>query len=262
MKFLRDLIARKRTPAAVVAADVSDFEQVMADRSGAKAKEAAVSGDAPLPESTAAILSKVDSEVKNKQASVKKAAAVNIWDLDDDGDADTPAETEAAPVRATSRARRTKTRLIGFDKSDGATVDTFADAPVALPTQRAKFPVGWILVTEGPGYGESFSLLTGMSQIGRGEDQAVQLDFGDSAISRSNHAAIVFDPETKGFTLGHGGKSNIVRLNNAPVISNETLKSGDIIRLGETTLRFVALVGDDFEWTKADNEENEDVAIA
>jgi pSer/pThr/pTyr-binding forkhead associated (FHA) protein len=101
-----------------------------------------------------------------------------------------------------------------------------------------------------------------MSQIGRGEDQAIQLDFGDNSISRSNHAAIVYDAGSKEFLLGHGGKSNIVRLNDKPVISNENLKTGDIIRIGDTALRFVALCDDTFNWSDGATEEDEDVAIA
>ena len=131
------------------------------------------------------------------------------------------------------------------------------------PQRVCVFPVGWIVVSEGPGRGESFSLLAGMSQIGRGEDQAVQLDFGDNSISRSNHAAIVYDTNTKEFLLGHGGKSNIVRLNDKPLISNETAEKQVIkIRIGETVLRFVALCDGSFDWDNGTNEEDEDVAIA
>ena len=64
--------------------------------------------------------------------------------------------------------------------------------------------------------------------------------------------------------LGHGGKQNIVRLNGTPVISNEEINTGDEIKIGETTMRFVALCTEEFNWTDADSgsEENEDVAIA
>ena len=173
-----------------------------------------------------------------------------------------PAAAASAASRSPARSRRTKTRLIGFEKSDGDVVDLFNDTPKAAPAERAKFPVGWVVVTEGPGRGECFTLLTGMSQIGRGEDQAVQLDFGDNSISRTNHAAIVFDPENKEFLLGHGGKSNIVRLNDKPLISNEPLKSGDVIRIGETVLKFVALCDKTFNWKDGASGEDEDVAIA
>ena len=98
---------------------------------------------------------------------------------------------------------------------------------------------------------------------GRGEDQAIQLDFGDNSISRSNHAAIVYDTETHTFSLGHGGKKNIVRLNGKPVISNETLSSGDKIKIGETTLHFVPLCSEEFNWSEDDDTgENDNVAIA
>ena len=199
---------------------------------------------------------------------------VNIWDLEDDGastelptqapELPTPAPAAAASAAARSpgRSRRTKTRLIGFEKSDGDVVDLFNDAPRAAPVKSVKFPVGWIVVADGPGRGESFSLMAGMSQIGRGEDQAVQLDFGDNSISRTNHAAIVYDADSKEFLLGHGGKSNIVRLNDKPLISNEALKTGDVIRIGETVLRFVALCDDTFSWNDGASGEDEDVAIA
>lgn len=218
-----------------------------------------------------------DAEVSNIMTSLNAkrdadASPVNIWDMDDDASTPLPttapvlpqaADPAANAARSPSRARRTKTRLIGFDKSDGDVVDLFDEVPKAAPTVRAKFPVGWLVVSEGPGRGECFALSSGMSQIGRGEDQAVQLDFGDSAISRTNHAAIVYDPENREFLLGHGGKSNIVRLNDKPLISNEALKTGDVIKMGETLLRFVALCDETFSWADTGSAgEDEDVAIA
>lgn len=198
---------------------------------------------------------------KSTSAEMPKPAggAVNIWDMDGD-DADGAAS--AAPV-ASSRKRRTKTRLIGFDTSQGDVVDLFDGSNATAPRLRSQFPVGWAIVIDGPGRGECFSLEAGMNQIGRGEDQAVQLDFGDNAISRTNHAAIVYDPETHTFTAGHGGKSNIVRLNREPLISNTPLKDGDTLRLGETTVLFKALCTTEFNWIQASGgEEHEDVAIA
>lgn len=175
------------------------------------------------------------------------------------------------PTRAPARKRRNKTRLLGFDTSEGDVVDLFdagdetsdaaEPAPEAAPA--VMFPVGWILVTEGPGRGHSFALTAGMSSIGRGSDQAVCLDFGDNAISRTNHAAIVYDADTRSFLMGQGGKTNIVRLNGKPVISNETLSNGDEIKIGETVLRLHALCGADFDWTAPEGEEEaDDVAIA
>ena len=38
------------------------------------------------------------------------------------------------------------------------------------------------------------------------------------------------------FFLGHGGKANLVRLNDKPVLSTEEVSSSDLIRIGETSL--------------------------
>jgi pSer/pThr/pTyr-binding forkhead associated (FHA) protein len=103
-----------------------------------------------------------------------------------------------------------------------------------------------------PGPGAAFTIFEGVAQIGRGETQAVRLDFGDTSISRENHAAVAYDTEQKAFFLGHGGKANLVRLNGRPVLSTEELRSGNTIRIGETTLRFVALCGPDFSWAEGE----------
>ncbi|MEO0915416.1 MAG: FHA domain-containing protein [Pseudomonadota bacterium] len=194
-----------------------------------------------------------------------------------------PQQPEAAPVSAQPpaadaasgdepviRKRRrpnnaNKTRLMGFDTSDGRIVDLFGEDNAKTESSRIQFPVGLAMITKGPGLGECFAIKSGMSQIGRGEDQAIKLDFGDMAISRENHAAIVYDPKEHTFLLGHGGKSNIVRLNGKPVVSTSDLKNGDSIEIGETKLRFVALCSSDFNWDMAEKEEgtdDDDVEIA
>jgi len=144
---------------------------------------------------------------------------------------------------------RAKTRVLGFQSRDLDARDPFAQgATRSAPAAGPDFPVGWIVVSEGPGRGASFTLQAGVSSIGRGEDQVVRLDFGDTSISRQTHASIAFDDESERFYLGHGGKSNLVRLNGRPVLSTEELTHGDVIRIGETALRFVALCGDGFSW--------------
>ncbi len=279
MKFIRDLLGKKRNEETTrQAPPIESLEQSYRDTIGSMVDDAGQLEHAATPAPSEVLTNEVRVVSTQPSPAPEAPAPVNIWDLEDDGTSSAlpeptapaapvpplpePAVASAAAARSPARSRRTKTRLIGFDKSDGDVVDLFNDAPKAAPTKSVKFPVGWIVVTDGPGRGESFSLLAGMSQIGRGEDQAIQLDFGDNSISRSNHAAIVYDADTKEFLLGHGGKSNIVRLNDKPLISNETLKTGDIIRIGETVLRFVALCDKSFNWADGATEEDEDVAIA
>ena len=266
MRFIRDLIGKNRQEQAIQSVDnIDPLEKSYRETIGSITND-----DQPPSVVTSNMSDKSDSAPA--QTGQPAAPAVNIWDLDHVDGAGalpetapalpTPAAASSVAARSPARARRTKTRLLGFEKSNGDVVDLFNDAPQVAMAQRVRFPVGWIVVAEGPGRGESFALLAGMSQIGRGEDQAVQLDFGDNTISRNNHAAIVYDPESTTFLLGHGGKANIVRLNDKPVISNETLQNGDIIRIGETKLRFIALCDQSFNWADAGTEGDEDVAIA
>ncbi len=166
-----------------------------------------------------------------------------------------------AAGRSGRRAGRVKTRLLGFEHAHGSASDPFDAARGNAGTMQGEFPVGWIVVIKGLGRGSSFMLSNGVSQIGRGEDQAIRLDFGDSSISRNNHAAIAYDREQRAFFIGHGGKSNLVRLNNKPVLSTEELADGDLIRIGETVLRFVGLCGPDFDW-ETNEEDVGDAAIA
>ncbi len=167
-----------------------------------------------------------------------------------------------AAGRSGRRAGRVKTRLLGFEHAHGTNADPFDESKEIASGAQVTFPVGWIVVVDGPGRGNSFALFNGVSQIGRGEDQAIKLDFGDTSISRSNHAAIAYDNEQRTFYLGHGGKANLVRLNEKPVLSTEEISSSDLIRIGVTTLRFIELCGADFDWGSDDQEEFDDAAIA
>jgi hypothetical protein len=134
-----------------------------------------------------------------------------------------------------------KTRVLGFHSPD---LETDAISAVARKSVGdVRFPAGWIVVVEGPGRGAYFAVTNSVSSIGRGLDQSICLNFGDASISRNNHAAIAYDAEQNRFFLGHGNKSNIVRRNGQPVLSTEELMDGDEIRIGKTTLRFVALCG-------------------
>ena len=156
--------------------------------------------------------------------------------------------------RAGRPAGRVRTRLLGFNREPQDTSDPFQQTldGSARPSEE-KFPVGWLVVIDGPGRGYAYSVFSGASTIGRGEDQVIRLDFGDNSISRQNHAAIAYDEEVNKFYIGHGGKSNIIRRNARPVLSTEELHHADLLRIGETTLRFVALCGSDFQWNPEEN---------
>jgi FHA domain len=198
-------------------------------------------------------------------------ASRSIWDLEDE----TPKPSSVARLPDTGaeprRPTRTKTRVLGFEAQPTDVVPLFdisetspiAEAPPAPGKGYVMFPAGWLVVKDGPGKGASYALTQGVSQIGRGADQTVSLDYGDMAISRQNHAAIAYDPTTHQFHVGHGGKSNLVRLNGRPLLATEPASDGDEIQIGETTLVLKVLCSPAFNWSTYEAEgDGHDMAIA
>ncbi|MEM7722244.1 MAG: FHA domain-containing protein [Pseudomonadota bacterium] len=197
-----------------------------------------------------------------------------IWDLDGPGDGPEttqhapeprlpegprhppppPAQSPVAqpPVAPPAGASHARTRILGFNAEE-LTSDAFATAEDAAAT-TPRFTAGWMVVVDGPGRGADFGVTAHVSNIGRGADQEIALDFGDKTISRDRHAAVVYDAEQNRFFLGHGNKANVVRRNGQPVLATEEMFDGDLIRIGKTTLRFVALCGPDFTWDDEDED--------
>lgn len=110
--------------------------------------------------------------------------------------------------------------------------------------------VGWLVVVAGPGQGNTLRLGHGMNSIGRAESQRCRLDFGDTEISRNSHATLTYDPRGRKFYLMHGGGQNLTYLGDAPVLQPTLLNGGELISMGKTTLKFVALCGQDFDWSE------------
>ena len=255
MKFLAKLFGSKSEKPNVDPAVAASAANAESSEPSKPAKVEVPDIDLTPAPAEAAILKSV-----NENVAAAKEAAVNIWDMDDDDTAEAQAAVEA-PVK--NRRRRNATRLIGFDPSDGEPSDLFEQSVPQTDQAAMQFPTGWLLVVEGEGRGYCFGLTTGLNQVGRGAENSISLDFGDTAVSRKNHFAVVFDEEERKFILGHGGKSNIIRLNGKAVISNEDLSDGDKIKVGSTVLQLKTLVGDDFDWSEPDNaEELDNVAIA
>lgn len=161
-------------------------------------------------------------------------------------------QPQPAAAPAEDRRGRVKTTFLGFERPDTHVQDLMESSPAAKPAvSQATYPVGWLVITAGPGRGTAIVLSEGLMQIGRNDDQAIQLDFGDTGISRSNHAVIAYDPEDRKCYLGHGGKANLVRLNGSPVLSTVPLSHGDTIRISETSIRFVSFCDETFDWRDA-----------
>jgi len=199
--------------------------------------------------------------------------SVNIWEMEEDPvtpiPTPTPARDIAADAGARRRATRTKTRVLGFEAQPASVVPLFDEGRMDETIEPGDksgvvmYPTGWLVIKAGPGRGAAFPVMRGVSQIGRGSDQTIALDFGDMAISRQHHAAIAYDPMTHQFHIGHGGKSNLVRLNGKPLLSTSVARDGDEIQIGETTLVLKVLCTSDFNWSAVDSEgDSNDMAIA
>lgn len=272
MKQLKDVIARKRplslsnAPGAPEQEEpVQDFGRIAAVRNSQRPRP--MPGDAEVPD---------DAESVAETSIVDPAAprAKQIWDIETQ-DADAPLGiSDAEPTPKTDnmpeRARverevqkqpsegdrtRVKTRILGLH-TEALDEDVF-DAAQGNPSEKSQFPAGWLVLVEGPGRGMSFAVSAGVSTIGRSTDQTICLDYGDTSISRQAHASVAYDEEQNLFFIGHGGKSNIVRRNDNPILSTEPLVDGDLIRVGKTTLRFVALCGPNFTWRISEQEEDD-----
>ncbi|MEM7731941.1 MAG: FHA domain-containing protein [Pseudomonadota bacterium] len=150
---------------------------------------------------------------------------------------------------------RKKTRIMGF--CEDAPADLF-DMTGNDAAPGLEFPVGWIVIMKGPGRGTAFVLQNPVSSIGRGADQTITLNFGDDTISRQNHAAVAYDDHMNACFLGFGGKANLVRLNGRPVLGTEQLTHGDVIRVGQTDLKFIGLCGPDFSWQDDEDGQTDD----
>jgi FHA domain len=249
VKRLREaLAAAAPAPVSVPEPDIEPAADVQIAR-----PSRVVKAKAPLPEGVA-------------------PAARSIWDIEDEVPKAAPSYVEGTPGSSPRRPTRTKTRVLGFDPQPAAVVPLFEGAeglPIAAAATPATgkgyvmFPAGWLIVKDGPGKGASFALSQGVSHIGRGAEQTVSLDYGDMAISRQNHAAVAYDAVTHEFHVGHGGKSNLVRVNGKPLLSTEPARDGDEIQIGETTLILKVLCTPEFNWSSYEAEgDGHDMAIA
>lgn len=147
-----------------------------------------------------------------------------------------------------------------------------APAPVSTPTPQASLPVaatpgiakatlvgkavspvlepvvGWLVVVKGPGRGVSREIVTGRNSLGSGADEDIRIAFGDPAIAPHGHLYIVYDEEAREFVVEDGKQKVVVRLNGKLLTETMPIGSGDELRIGATTFRFVALCGPDFDW--------------
>jgi hypothetical protein len=126
-------------------------------------------------------------------------------------------------------------------------------APSAAPVNFLSDPVvGWLVVTKGPGKGAGLRLGPGMNSVGRDESNRVAINFGDNSISRDKHCIVTYEPKRRVYYIQNEGGTNLTYVGDAVVLQAQQLHNGEIIQIGGTELRFVALCGEDFSWDEKD----------
>ncbi|AZK48615.1 FHA domain-containing protein [Paenibacillus lentus] len=106
---------------------------------------------------------------------------------------------------------------------------------------------GWLVCVEGPQMGQDYRILAEKNFIGRAEEMQIRI-IGDNAVSRRNHAVIVYDPKKRNFYLLPGDASGLAYHNNEAVYTPAELNAYDLIQLGRSKFVFVPLCGPHFEW--------------
>lgn len=109
--------------------------------------------------------------------------------------------------------------------------------------------VGWVVCAEGKERGRDYRIHSGNNEIGRDGSVDIQI-VGDDSISKKDMATITYDDETRAFFLVAGRGRNVVRVNGEllPTGQARALRSFDRIKLGESTLLFLPLCGEAFNW--------------
>ena len=119
-------------------------------------------------------------------------------------------------------------------RSDSANLDSVS-TQVLSDTSNIK--VGLLTVIEGAGKGETRPVFTGTNQLGRSSDNRIALDFGDTTISRLQHAVIVYDGAKRELRIFDGGKQNPIHVNGERLAGDRAISNGDTIKIGMTTMR-------------------------
>ncbi len=153
---------------------------------------------------------------------------------DSDFDEEFEGEEEAASVG--------KTRGIYLGKRSNK------GKPDEATRQEPKDPVvGWLICVQGEHFGRSFEIHAGRNSIGRSPDNDISL-VKETAVSRENHAVLIYDHKKRIFFVQAGEGKNLTYLNDDIVMTYEKLKKGDIIEVGDCRLYFEPLCDDSFKW--------------
>ena len=59
---------------------------------------------------------------------------------------------------------------------------------------------------------------------------------------------VTYDDKSRKFYVQHGGGPTLTYLGDEPLLAPQELRDGDLIKIGDTMLRFTPLCSADFDW--------------
>lgn len=134
----------------------------------------------------------------------------------------------------------------GFSVEPSASIHPVHVTPKVEKKNRG-CTVGWVVVLTGDDKGVSYELTNGNNNIGSSDDMDIVIK-GDETVASSKHANIVFEPNKKDFFIVPGDSKELVYIGENVVLMPTKLSEFDKILVGNTTLMFVPLCGEKFEW--------------
>ncbi len=129
-----------------------------------------------------------------------------------------------------------------------AGMNSTASASAAPAAASTEMVCGWLVIVDGPGRGSSVVVGPGQSFVSRSTSERICLNFGDETITSGQQFRIIYDDEEHEFVVGPGDGANPTRLNGKILASSMPLVTGDVLKAGKTSMRFVAFCGEDFNW--------------
>jgi hypothetical protein len=154
-------------------------------------------------------------------------------------------EGDATATRIPAEQRRNKTSVTALTSVGTAAKDIMRQDPLEATKVRQldlrpALPAGRLICLEGKDVGKSFELTHSQMTVGRSQDAHIRVN--DNAVNRFAFE-IVYDPETAQFTFNSMANEPAPLLNGEEAAGQRELSDGDVVEVGETTLRFVRVSG-------------------
>lgn len=112
--------------------------------------------------------------------------------------------------------------------------------------EKRYFVTGWLVCVDGAEKGRDYRLHMGFNRIGRSYQMDICLK-DDLAITRDNHCSVIYDDKNGQF-LVKPSVGTVTYLNGNILLSAEIIKTGDRIRVGQSTLELVAFCNGEKKW--------------